>query len=273
MVQWGESEEITIQEATNLLCQQAQCKNMYVILGILCRHVFRPIMSSSDKPCKENTVPYATEMVGSLLKGPLNHLRINDDPTLGIDVQGVSSSYLYFGLAFVYSYFDLILTGTACSPFCLHHEDKGLCSVNYGHYGAPKVWFGTAQEDYKKVVQLLKKSVFVCLFYSCLQPLQRRLQTLRHGTCSQVILLGQRAYGDVGYQFLPGLALGYDLLHSRPRSSNLWATLCSRFRAPSTRATTREPTSSRPATLLPQDGSNGPLQTILVIIATRTATN
>jgi hypothetical protein len=168
MRQWGHSEIITARRAAAMLFEPQRC-SLFVILDVWWSHVYRPYVDSAQKITKNDTAAYPAEMVGSLLRGPLHNLHVKGDPTLGINVQGVSSSYLYFGMAFVNSEFDLILTGTACSPFCFHHEDKGLCSINYGHYGEPKVWYGTAQKDYKNVVQLLKEfvfdSLFVCLFY------------------------------------------------------------------------------------------------------------
>ena len=60
----------------------------------------------------------------------------------------------------IFVYLLLTFTGTAFSPFALHIEDKGLSSINYGHWGAHKKWFGVAQEDYNKVVTLLMRFVY-----------------------------------------------------------------------------------------------------------------
>ncbi len=74
----------------------------------------------------------------------------------------------------------LIFTGTQYSPFALHIEDKGLCSINYGHFGSNKVWYGVAQRDYHNVVKLLSK--YVC-WSSMLFSHFCRLYKTEYDTC------------------------------------------------------------------------------------------
>ena len=45
---------------------------------------------------------------------------------LGIDVEGMSHPWLYYGCLY--------------STFCWHVEDHYLYSINYMHAGAPKTW-------------------------------------------------------------------------------------------------------------------------------------
>jgi hypothetical protein len=118
---------------------------------------------SYDKTYKaEHRVPYAVDMTATLFQDVFTHLHVEGDETMRLNTVGVSTSYLYFGTFFLF-YSSLIYTGTAYSPFPLHIEDKGLCSINYGHFGAPKKWYGTAQKDYGEVVKLLMGFAFVLL--------------------------------------------------------------------------------------------------------------
>ena len=60
-----------------------------------------------------NSLPYAR---GSLLKH------------VPEDITGITVPWMYFGMA--------------CSTFCWHTEDHYFASINYIHWGAPKVWYG-----------------------------------------------------------------------------------------------------------------------------------
>lgn len=95
-------------------------------------------------------------MNASLFDGSFYNLPVQHDSTMGKQIDGISTSYLYFGLWFCGSP-SLTFTGTAYSIFALHIEDKGLASINYGHFGASKVWYGVAQADYHNMVKLLNR--------------------------------------------------------------------------------------------------------------------
>ncbi|OAY67314.1 Lysine-specific demethylase [Ananas comosus] len=61
----------------------------------------------------------------------------------GGDISGVIVPWLYFGMCF--------------STFCWHVEDHHLYSLNYLHFGAPKMWYGVPGKDALKFEAAMKK--------------------------------------------------------------------------------------------------------------------
>ncbi|XP_074567076.1 lysine-specific demethylase JMJ703-like [Curcuma longa] len=59
------------------------------------------------------------------------------------DISGVLVPWLYVGMCF--------------SSFCWHVEDHHLYSLNYMHWGAPKIWYGVAGKDALKLEAAMKK--------------------------------------------------------------------------------------------------------------------
>ncbi|KAL9683479.1 hypothetical protein QQ045_015301 [Rhodiola kirilowii] len=59
------------------------------------------------------------------------------------DVSGVLVPWVYLGMCF--------------SSFCWHVEDHHLYSVNYLHWGAPKIWYGVPQKDANKFEATMRK--------------------------------------------------------------------------------------------------------------------
>ncbi|KAE8659962.1 putative lysine-specific demethylase JMJ16 [Hibiscus syriacus] len=59
------------------------------------------------------------------------------------DISGVLVPWLYVGMCF--------------SSFCWHVEDHHLYSLNYMHWGAPKVWYGVPGKDAPKLEENMKK--------------------------------------------------------------------------------------------------------------------
>jgi hypothetical protein len=112
---------------------------------------------------KNDYVPYFIDMEETLFKRPFGNLPVGGDRTMSKRIPGVSTSFLNFGLVHCISFHVLIFIGTPYAPFTLHVEDKVLSSINFGHYGAHKVWYGVAQKDYRDVVVLLNKFVFFSL--------------------------------------------------------------------------------------------------------------
>ncbi|KAK9479536.1 JmjC domain, hydroxylase-domain-containing protein [Lipomyces japonicus] len=93
-----------------------------------------------------NTPMYGADMLGSLFDESTKtwnvaHLDniLND---LGIELPGVNSAYLYFGMW--------------KSTFAWHVEDQDLYSINYLHFGAPKQWYSISQADEKKFFNLMR---------------------------------------------------------------------------------------------------------------------
>lgn len=59
------------------------------------------------------------------------------------DISGVLVPWLYIGMCF--------------SSFCWHVEDHHLYSLNYMHWGAPKMWYGVPGKDALKLEAAMKK--------------------------------------------------------------------------------------------------------------------
>ncbi|KAK9042070.1 hypothetical protein V6N11_017151 [Hibiscus sabdariffa] len=59
------------------------------------------------------------------------------------DISGVLVPWLYVGMCF--------------SSFCWHVEDHHLYSLNYMHWGAPKIWYGVPGKDAPKLEEAMKK--------------------------------------------------------------------------------------------------------------------
>ncbi|XP_039006169.1 putative lysine-specific demethylase JMJ16 isoform X2 [Hibiscus syriacus] len=59
------------------------------------------------------------------------------------DISGVLVPWLYLGMCF--------------SSFCWHVEDHHLYSLNYMHWGAPKIWYGVPGKHASKLEEAMKK--------------------------------------------------------------------------------------------------------------------
>lgn len=59
------------------------------------------------------------------------------------DISGVLVPWLYIGMCF--------------SSFCWHVEDHHLYSLNYMHWGAPKLWYGVPGKDARKLEEAMRK--------------------------------------------------------------------------------------------------------------------
>lgn len=63
-----------------------------------------------------------------------------------------------------------ILVGSASSCFSFHTEDRDLCSINYVHYGGPKLWIIIVPEDTLKYEALMRKEYGI----ECRNPFQHK---------------------------------------------------------------------------------------------------
>ncbi|WZZ11444.1 hypothetical protein YC2023_097365 [Brassica napus] len=99
-----------------------------------------PKISSSHEAASSSEEKYAksgwnlnnfSRLPGSLLKHE------------GSDISGVLVPWLYIGMCF--------------SSFCWHVEDHHLYSMNYMHWGAPKLWYGVAGKDAVKLEEAMRK--------------------------------------------------------------------------------------------------------------------
>jgi len=65
------------------------------------------------------------------------------------DISGINIPWLYIGMKF--------------STFCWHYEDLMLYSINYSHWGKPKLWYGIP-ESHKDRFEKAVKSKLALLF-------------------------------------------------------------------------------------------------------------
>ena len=77
----------------------------------------------------------------------------------GVTLDGVNSSYLYFGMW--------------RSLFAWHTEDMDLYSVNYLHYGAPKFWYAVAPEDRERF-EILAQGMVPEMWRACPEFLRHK---------------------------------------------------------------------------------------------------
>lgn len=103
---------------------------------------------------------YGADVPGSLYDDDEEHFNLTKLNTIldniqkdyKITIQGVNTTYLYFGMW--------------KSSFCWHTEDMDLYSINYLHTGAPKSWYCIAPE-YGKRFERLASSFFPHSFRTC----------------------------------------------------------------------------------------------------------
>jgi len=60
-------------------------------------------------------------------------------------ISGLTIPWIYFGMLY--------------STFCWHVEDLYLYSVNYMHFGQPKIWYGIPQNEKEKMDDFIKKEI------------------------------------------------------------------------------------------------------------------
>ena len=91
---------------------------------------------------------YGADVPGSLYDTDVNMWNINHLGTIldsvcshyGASIPGVNTAYLYFGMW--------------RSSFAWHTEDMDLYSINYLHYGAPKLWYAIPPEHGSRLERL-----------------------------------------------------------------------------------------------------------------------
>ena len=108
---------------------------------------------------------YGADVMGTLFKDLKNPWNINYLDSLlkeGLNkknLKGITTPYLYIG--------------GFRTTFAWHVEDYNLASINYMHYGAPKVWYTIARKDYKKFQQFVK-NIFPREFLECSEYLRHK---------------------------------------------------------------------------------------------------
>ena len=63
------------------------------------------------------------------------------------DISGINVPWLYVGMKY--------------STFCWHYEDLMLYSVNYNHWGKPKLWYGVPEEHRERFEKAAKQKNFL----------------------------------------------------------------------------------------------------------------
>ena len=58
-------------------------------------------------------------------------------------MSGINVPWVYVGMKF--------------STFCWHYEDLMLPSINYSHYGKPKLWYGVPENNREKFDRVVKQ--------------------------------------------------------------------------------------------------------------------
>jgi hypothetical protein len=93
-----------------------------------------------------NSPMYGADMPGSLFDDSTkswNVSKLKDMlDTLPMKIPGVNSAYLYCGMW--------------KSTFAWHLEDMDLYSINYLHFGAPKMWYSISQKDKDRFYDVMK---------------------------------------------------------------------------------------------------------------------
>ncbi|KAK9427855.1 JmjC domain, hydroxylase-domain-containing protein [Lipomyces doorenjongii] len=93
-----------------------------------------------------NNPMYGADMLGSLFTDATKEWNVahldNVLNDLGMDLPGVNTAYLYFGMW--------------KSTFSWHVEDMDLYSINYLHFGAPKQWYSISQKDEKRFFNIMR---------------------------------------------------------------------------------------------------------------------
>jgi histone demethylase JARID1 len=61
------------------------------------------------------------------------------------DISGINTPWLYIGQKY--------------STFCWHYEDLMLYSINYSHWGKPKLWYTVPADNREKFEKAVKSKV------------------------------------------------------------------------------------------------------------------
>ncbi|KAK9236367.1 JmjC domain, hydroxylase-domain-containing protein [Lipomyces kononenkoae] len=93
-----------------------------------------------------NNPMYGADLLGSLFSDATKEWNVahldNILNELGMDLPGVNTAYLYFGMW--------------KSTFSWHVEDMDLYSINYLHFGAPKQWYSISQQDETRFFNVMR---------------------------------------------------------------------------------------------------------------------
>lgn len=100
---------------------------------------------------------YASDVSFSLFQEGAKFMQPEEDLLEALPgISGINRSYLYMGKSFkwiiIYSSILIIdQIGKPNSFFAWHVEDRFLGSINYGHYGASKMWWCAPAKNFDKI--------------------------------------------------------------------------------------------------------------------------
>jgi hypothetical protein len=100
------------------------------------------------------------EKYGLRKESPVSPLDGDQLPNTKKGYRGIQSPYLYCS------------SGRFGVPFAMHKEDMGLASVNYLHWGAPKVWMVVSPDHEKRFEDAVAKYYPITKGINCSQRIR-----------------------------------------------------------------------------------------------------
>lgn len=100
---------------------------------------------------KDQQLPLIDKRIEKQLDHPWNLNNFDDQPGSLLqfpksqNISGINVPWLYVGMKY--------------STFCWHYEDLMLYSINYSHWGKPKLWYGIPNSDREKFEKAVKSKV------------------------------------------------------------------------------------------------------------------
>ncbi|CAI8013784.1 Lysine-specific demethylase 4A [Geodia barretti] len=144
---------------------------------------------------------YGADIQGTLTEPSVKEWNINRLATIldgmvdeyGVAIPGVNTAYLYFGMW--------------KTSFAWHTEDMDLYSINYLHFGAPKLWYSLSPEHGPKL-ERLAKGLFPECADECASFLRHKMSILSPSVLRQNSIQVNKVTQEEG-QFIITFPYGY----------------------------------------------------------------